>query len=116
MLMPETAIDENDGAPARQHNVWLAGQAYSPKSEAEAESMQYGPDALLGTGVSPLDAAHIPASAFRCQSIGHRNRICAARLKSTRHDAVCSREPSTTGSEEHTSELQSLRHLVCRLL
>src|SRR5258705_8387508 len=27
-----------------------------------------------------------------------------------------SRRPSATRSEEHTSELQSLRHLVCRLL
>src|SRR5262245_64323483 len=30
-------------------------------------------------------------------------------------DCSCCRRP-TTRSEEHTSELQSLRHLVCRLL
>src|SRR5947199_6547948 len=36
-----------------------------------------------------------------------------------RQRATCSRSPGrslVTRSEEHTSELQSLRHLVCRLL
>src|SRR5438045_6517368 len=36
-------------------------------------------------------------------------RRCAARARGFRHDAL-------GRSEEHTSELQSLRHLVCRLL
>src|ERR1035438_10815963 len=29
---------------------------------------------------------------------------------------ICATHPATNRSEEHTSELQSLRHLVCRLL
>src|SRR5262245_63311766 len=29
---------------------------------------------------------------------------------------ICAEKPSSPRSEEHTSELQSLRHLVCRLL
>src|SRR5258705_3157424 len=40
---------------------------------------------------------------------GHRRRAISFRNGS----ASCRLEP---GSEEHTSELQSLRHLVCRLL
>src|SRR5262245_64794239 len=35
---------------------------------------------------------------------------------STLVNPSCSRSISTVRSEEHTSELQSLRHLVCRLL
>src|SRR5258705_5306934 len=33
-----------------------------------------------------------------------------------RHSHQSSQQTSATRSEEHTSELQSLRHLVCRLL
>src|SRR5215216_6906440 len=41
-----------------------------------------------------------------------RSRTCPGR---TRHDPRC-RPPPGTRSEEHTSELQSPDHLVCRLL
>src|SRR5258705_6386545 len=38
------------------------------------------------------------------------------RSKYSEVPAAVRREPSRSRSEEHTSELQSLRHLVCRLL
>src|SRR5207253_7676206 len=38
------------------------------------------------------------------------------RLPSDRTTFCCTSEPSRTRSEEHTSELQSRGHLVCRLL
>src|SRR5215212_4225148 len=74
-----------------------------------------------------------PAVALRCQAsagaeareLGPRRRLC---LRSVRR-AVARRRQACKGarltaararlnsrSEEHTSELQSLRHLVCRLL
>src|SRR5438045_4438761 len=42
----------------------------------------------------------------------------SARSRSRRTPTTTSRSPSSGGvrSEEHTSEIQSLRHLVCRLL
>src|SRR5438045_8319739 len=49
-------------------------------------------------------------------------RVCATRGPAPPLDAVRARAPwrspgwCRTRSEEHTSELQSLRHLVCRLL
>src|SRR5471030_3415977 len=36
--------------------------------------------------------------------------------RTSRRCSFCSTKSSTARSEEHTSELQSLRHLVCRLL
>src|SRR5258705_4409436 len=39
-----------------------------------------------------------------------------ARFSATSSSVYCGEAPSCMRSEEHTSELQSLRHLVCRLL
>src|SRR5205814_8098613 len=59
-------------------------------------------------------AVHRPPSP-RVRSRGcSRNRRSAARPSCSALRAGSSRAPSR--SEEHTSELQSLRHLVCRLL
>src|SRR5262245_62522733 len=44
-----------------------------------------------------------------------RSRDNARRRRTQRHRR-CRPTPASTRSEEHTSELQSLRHLVCRLL
>src|SRR5258705_121173 len=46
------------------------------------------------------------------------NMACPARLVMKRgpSSTIFGRRSKTTRSEEHTSELQSLRHLVCRLL
>src|SRR5262245_64913103 len=53
-----------------------------------------------------------PVSATRCPSIRPYDRGRVAALH--RHPAELSNPQGR--SEEHTSELQSLRHLVCRLL
>src|SRR5882724_10199445 len=45
-----------------------------------------------------------------------RVRAAVASSASTVWNSATSRAPSVSRSEEHTSELQSLRHLVCRLL
>src|ERR1039458_7252270 len=52
----------------------------------------------------------------RSDSAGHQDTILA-RLPLRRGSSIGSRtHVRTARSEEHTSELQSLRHLVCRLL
>src|SRR5205814_9517227 len=50
----------------------------------------------------------------RRSSCACRRRCTAACCRTTSSSSP--REPRATRSEEHTSELQSLRHLVCRLL
>src|SRR5262245_64210923 len=49
----------------------------------------------------------------RCRPSRRWPDSCA---KSGRRSRTCTRRAATSRSEEHTSELQSLRHLVCRLL
>src|SRR5947199_791649 len=53
---------------------------------------------------------HFPALQFHRQA---RSFACVRWMSCT---ASSTTMPSETRSEEHTSELQSLRHLVCRLL
>src|ERR1035438_10745843 len=72
----------------------------------------------------PLDAA--PAPPGNCTECVASNTtgqpasriIFNPRISTTRllYPKLDPRSVSTTRSEEHTSELQSLRHLVCRLL
>src|SRR5262245_63493917 len=66
-----------------------------------------------GPGVlTPLDAAAARSESPPCQARFHAKIFtvdaCAGFALDWSHDS--------TRSEEHTSELQSLRHLVCRLL
>src|SRR5205814_3003214 len=59
-----------------------------------------------------------------CRACGHvgccdnsKNRHATKHFRKTGHPIITSLEPGEGWrSEEHTSELQSLRHLVCRLL
>src|SRR6266496_4585904 len=67
-----------------------------------------------------------PWAPARCHSCCNRGRdstprpasISAIRETTSRHgrSSRCMRSPSRSRSEEHTSELQSRRDLVCRLL
>src|SRR5262245_62790410 len=47
---------------------------------------------------------------------GRGNRVCPSRWRSPRRSGLRHGGRHRSRSEEHTSELQSLRHLVCRLL
>src|SRR5436305_10697828 len=47
---------------------------------------------------------------------GGSRACCPARSRSRRHISSATRATSASRSEEHTSELQSRPHLVCRLL
>src|ERR1035441_257969 len=53
-------------------------------------------------------------SANAMNELANPMKMARAEIASTR--GVMVKSPSLSRSEEHTSELQSLRHLVCRLL
>src|SRR5205814_10732963 len=60
---------------------------------------------------SPSNVVREGTSARRaCSSVMPLRQVLSSRRCSSRNTSSCDR------SEEHTSELQSLRHLVCRLL
>src|SRR5262245_63330999 len=76
-------------------------------------------------GVEELDALRH----LRCRRVGRRRILNHHAASSCRETPIVTptsarrvagilagREPHRPRSEEHTSELQSLRHLVCRLL
>src|SRR2546425_5865439 len=66
----------------------------------------------------PHHAAGLLRGVWRCSG-RHRSRKAAQGLGSLTKDAVRARREGSAGperSEEHTSELQSLAYLVCRLL
>src|SRR5205814_7841738 len=83
----------------------------------------------------PIGFSAVAASACSLNSVGKKRTHCAAisniaadmrqkmpvlnrstRNVGTSGPRIAPNEPPTARSEEHTSELQSLRHLVCRLL
>src|SRR5205814_2601002 len=62
-----------------------------------------------------VDCSRRPGTGAACASSTCRgSRHGSSRREGRR--TMPSRSPTTPRSEEHTSELQSLRHLVCRLL
>src|SRR5258705_931262 len=66
----------------------------------------------VGRGVNPQD----PNGSPRSRSICSLKLARLSRRSISRHEGSESRQIERERSEEHTSELQSLRHLVCRLL
>src|SRR5205814_3414718 len=96
------------------------------------DRLAYGPTfesamaALFGGGVSSLSAAALPPEAGRnAEASGGSPRPAAdlnALIAEAAKDLADYQRLTAEGklgearSEEHTSELQSLRHLVCRLL
>ena len=73
--MPETAVDEDDGAVFAQHYVGGAGQALDIYAVAVAMGMQVTTHQHLGLGVLALDARHAPVSLFLCHSVRHVAKI-----------------------------------------
>src|SRR5205814_10028660 len=69
-----------------------------------------------GVPGAPAPAVHGLQSA-RAAAVARQVALqAAAGVSPHRHPAVRRETPAAARSEEHTSELQSLRHLVCRLL
>src|SRR5258705_4785518 len=66
-----------------------------------------------------ISAAPMPCTArapIRKPALGAKPHASDDSEKTTRPTMKILRRPKRSRSEEHTSELQSLRHLVCRLL
>src|SRR5262245_65160464 len=78
--------------------------------------MGQGPDALVPPAILRLRPRRIVLGP--CRRCARHLHALAARAQTRRRRAARPRERIAVGlrSEEHTSELQSLRHLVCRLL
>src|SRR5205823_12433208 len=63
------------------------------------------------------DVARVRAAAARPPpDVAHAHRLDRRLRRSGRGRAAAARTRATSRSEEHTSELQSLAYLVCRLL
>ena len=72
MPVPEATVNEDHGPVAGKNDVRFSGQVCPPKGKTEPEPMGYGPDPQLRASVAAPDAAHVPASMFMCNSVGHR--------------------------------------------
>lgn len=69
VAMPEAAMNKNHGFVFRQNDIGTAGQFPVMQPEAIAHAVQERPDNHLRLGILTGDAAHVPASAGRCQQI-----------------------------------------------
>src|ERR1039458_10496110 len=90
-----------------QHSISSGNTAGSPISPSSARLDTMGEGSPLGRDPVAM-ARSTPIS-------GGTERAPSSRISSTR--SLCNPSSAISNrSEEHTSELQSLRHLVCRLL
>ena len=69
--VPETAVDEDDGAVLAQHYVGGAGQALDVYAVAVAMGMEVTAHNHLGLGVLALDACHAPMPLFFRHPVCH---------------------------------------------
>ena len=60
MAMPETAMDKDNGAVAREHDIRAAGKVPPVQTVAEAFAKQHGADELFRTGIAAFDRGHHP--------------------------------------------------------
>src|SRR5205814_7735085 len=73
--------------------------------------------AFEGTATcQPTPCTHATSLVWLCQGSPHLKNPPGMRTTIGAAKRLCVRQRSVPRSEEHTSELQSLRHLVCRLL
>src|ERR1035438_7810114 len=93
-----------------------ASSSNMPPAAGNERLMTYRCLNILGIFEARRLAAFVSRRGGRINNLPHK--IPQGRKLSYRHDKLCSAERILTRcgrSEEHTSELQSLRHLVCRL-
>ncbi len=62
MAVPEAAVDEDDEAVARHHDVGRAAQAARVRAEAEALAVEQAADGEFGPRARPADRRHDAAS------------------------------------------------------
>jgi len=69
--MPKTTMDEDRGAPPRQHDIGRAGKISSMQPKPEAKCVQHSSDLDFRTGVLRSDRLHDPPALIGCACIGH---------------------------------------------
>ena len=81
VAVPEAAVDEDSGFEFWQEDVHgdglrtgsaecgMGNRDADVEAEAVAEAMEEAADDFFGSGVFAADAAHVPASAFRCEAV-----------------------------------------------
>src|ERR1039458_10561382 len=104
-MMPSTSVQIHSSEASS-----AAERIDAEKSEPPRPSVVGRPSAVAP--LKPVTTGRTP-----CSSSGSRRARALARVGSISGEAFPKTASVTTiRSEEHTSELQSLRHLVCRLL
>lgn len=71
VAVPETAVDEDEGAVLAQHYVGGAGQAFDIYAVTVAVGVQVTAHNQLGLGVLALDARHAPVPLLCGHSVCH---------------------------------------------
>src|SRR5262245_21106128 len=103
----------------------IASVAVKPRIDSEITEVHFDDGAMVRKGdmLFTLDHRAIDAQIRQTQGIlnGAQAQLEQAQRDVERYDALVAKNATTlvtlnNRSEEHTSELQSLRHLVCRLL
>lgn len=69
MSMPETAVDENHGAAAWKHNVWLSRKIANMQPEAVAASVNCASQEEFRLRVTASDPLHIKAARRRIMDV-----------------------------------------------
>src|SRR5690625_5680889 len=89
----------------------LGVPAYKPSTDstpASASPASASPASAAGTAAESTGPSDQPTTSFE--------RPSDAEIKASEQRKASAKKPSSVRSEEHTSELQSRGHLVCRLL
>ena len=74
--VPEAAIDEDDHAVARQHDIRLTGQVLSVEAEPKPGRVQRAPHGHFDASVLASDRRHVATACLRVESpVGHHRSV-----------------------------------------
>ena len=71
MPVPETAVDEYDGTPACEDEIWFAGQIFHMQPKAKPGGMQRPSDTQFGFRIDAADRCHVAATRGAVVNVGH---------------------------------------------
>jgi hypothetical protein len=69
--MPKATVDKDDGAVAREDEVWSSGQVSTMKAEAIAETVHESAHDHLRLRVPIANRSHVAATLFLVVDVGH---------------------------------------------
>src|SRR3989449_11423348 len=121
MGIPELACRGRQEASKWLERIGVAGRAASPPEDAATLLEQFrcaGParffEGATHVETPRLITQNVPAD--RDQTVAVADALCQRHFDLLGHRGLTFGDPVDWRSEEHTSELQSRLHLVCRLL